>query len=82
MLTVESVSNPIYSSEDGTCIVLQVKFEEFDEVHSFGATPYDAMPYGVELYNRAIAGEFGSIAPFPVHAATESQPVVSGAQTL
>lgn len=82
MLTIEFATDPIYGSEDKTCIVLQVKFAEFDEIHPFGATPFDSMPYGVELYNRALAGEFGSIAPFPVIEATEPQPVVTGAQTL
>jgi hypothetical protein len=81
MLTIESATNPVYSSADGICISLQVKFAEFAEVMPFGATPYDSMPYGVELYNRALAGEFGAIAPFvappePVH------PTTQGAQTL
>lgn len=64
MLTIESATNPVYGCPDGTCIVLQVKFEEFEEALPFGATPYDDMPYGVELYERALAGEFGDIAPF------------------
>jgi hypothetical protein len=66
MLTVDSATNPCYANIDGTCISLEVKFAEFDEVMPFGATPHDPMPYGVELFNRAIAGEFGPIAPFPV----------------
>lgn len=64
MLTIESAVSPVYAAEDGTCITLQVKFAEFEEVLPFGATPYDVMPYGVELYNRAVAGEFGPIAPY------------------
>lgn len=64
MLTIESAVNPVYANAEGTCISLQVKFEEFADVMPFGATPYDPMPYGVELYNRAIAGEFGPIAPY------------------
>ena len=81
MLTVESATNPVYSTSDGVCIVLQVKFAEFEEVMPFGATPHDTMPYGVELYNRAVAGEFGEIAPYdgPENAI---QPTTEGAQTL
>lgn len=30
----------------------------------FTASPNDCEPHGVELYNRAIAGEFGPIAPY------------------
>lgn len=41
-----------------------VKFEEMAEELPFGATPYDVMPYGVELCHRAKAGEFGTVAPF------------------
>jgi hypothetical protein len=64
MLTIESATNPIYACQEGTCIALQVKFAEFSEVMPFGATPHDTMPYGVELYERALAGEFGPIAPY------------------
>lgn len=64
MLTIEYAKNPIYSSEDGQTIDLRVKFVEFAEEIGFGATPFDPMPYGVELYNRALAGDYGPIAPF------------------
>jgi hypothetical protein len=64
MLTIESATNPIYANEEGTAVELQVKFEEFNEILPFGATSYDPLPYGVELYNRALAGEFGPIAPY------------------
>lgn len=82
MLTIQYAKNPVYGSEDGSVVTLTVKFEEFNEEMPFGATPYDTMPYGVDLYNRAIAGEFGLIAPFPVLVAPEDQPVTTGAQTL
>lgn len=81
MLTIESATNPVYASEDHTIILLQVKFAEFNEVLPFGATSYDVMPYGVELYNRAKAGEFGEIAPY-VAPETQSQPNTTGSQTL
>lgn len=81
MVTIELATNPVYANLDGTCITLQVKFAEFAEVMPFGATPYDPMPYGVELYNRAIAGEFGAIAPF-VAPPELDQPTTQGAQTL
>ena len=81
MLTVESATNPVYADAEGTCISLQVKFAEFDEVMPFGATPFDPMPYGVDLYNRALTGEFGAIAPF-VAPPELDQPTTQGAQTL
>jgi hypothetical protein len=81
MLTIEYAQNPAYADADGTCVSLLVKFAEFAEELPFGATPHDPMPYGVELYNRAIAGEFGPIAPF-VAPPAQDQPLTQGAQTL
>jgi hypothetical protein len=70
MFTLEYAKDPIYSSEDGQSICLKVKFYEFSEEMMFSATPFDAMPHGIEIYNRALSGEFGVIAPF-VSPATE-----------
>jgi hypothetical protein len=81
MLTIQSATNPVYANAEGTNITLQVKFEEFAEVMPFGATPYDSMPYGVELYNRALAGEFGPIAAY-VPPPEPVQPTTQGSQTL
>ena len=81
MLTIESATNPVYANAEGTNITLQVKFAEFAEVMPFGATSYDSMSYGVDLYNRAKAGEFGAIEPFVAPASPE-QPITQGAQTL
>ena len=64
MLTIESASNPVYTSADYTSIDLVVKFVEFNEAIQFHATPSDVMPYGVELYSKAKADKFGTIAPY------------------
>lgn len=83
MFTVEYAKNPVYSSEDGQTLVLKVKFYELAEEVEFGATPFDPMPYGVELYNRAKAGEFGPIAPYvSPNTPAPNQPVTFGTQTL
>jgi hypothetical protein len=81
MLTVQYAKNPIWNSDDGQQILITVKFEEFNEEMPFNATSFDNMPYGVDLYNRAKAGEFGLVSPYvpPEHL---PQPVVNGAQTL
>jgi hypothetical protein len=81
MLTIESATNPIYGNAEGTNITLQVKFAEFDEIMPFGATPTDPMAYGIELYSRALNGEFGTIAPY-VAPPEPVQPTTEGAQTL
>ena len=78
MLTIVSAHSPAYSDPDHQHVSLMVKFEEFDEELPFNATPHDSMPYGVELYNRAKAGEFGEIQPCPY---TETpQPTSTGTQ--
>jgi hypothetical protein len=64
MFTIESASNPIYMSEDGKSIHLDVKFAEFNEIVPFNAMQNDTTQHGVDLYNRAILGEFGEIAPY------------------
>lgn len=82
MLTIEYAKNPVYSSSDGLIIDLRVKFYEFAEEIGFGATPNDPMPHGVELYNNAVAGLYGPIAPFVPFESAPYQPVTSGTQTL
>lgn len=64
MFTLEYAKNPVYNNEEGTSIFLIVKWEEFVEELPFGADLWDVEPWGVDLYNRAKAGEFGEIAPF------------------
>lgn len=81
MLTIQSATNPVYANAEGTCIALDVKFAEFDAVMPFGATPHDPMPYGAELFARALNGEFGTIAPY-VAPPELGQPISQGAQTL
>ena len=84
MLTIQSATNPRWGTEDKSTVHLDVKFEEFNEVLPFLATPYDPMPYGVDLYNRAIAGEFGPIGDYvaPVTTPAPNQPSTNGTQTL
>ena len=81
MLTIEYAKNPVYSDADGQTIDLIVKFYEMASEMSFGATPFDPMPYGVELYNNAVAGLYGPIAPY-VPPPESEQPTTSGTQTL
>jgi hypothetical protein len=84
MLTIQSARNPVYVVEDGSRIDLLVMFEEFpNEEMPFTAAPNDPMPYGVELYNRAQAGDFGPVAPYVApQEPNNEQPTSQGAQTL
>lgn len=83
-----NVQNPTWNKER-TAINCWVTFEELGAV-PFSAVPEDRYPYVVEIYNRCIAGEFGSIAdyipapdegPQPIPQGP-SGPTVEGAQTL
>jgi hypothetical protein len=64
MFTLEYAKNPIWNDRQGTSILLTVKWEEFNEEMPFSACSFDVEPWGINLFNRAVAGEFGVIAPF------------------
>jgi hypothetical protein len=64
MVTLEYANTPIWANADGNAITLIVKWKEFNEEMPFGATPYDPEPWGVDLFNRAKAGDFGEVAPY------------------
>jgi len=64
MFTFEYAKDPIYADNTGNAIFLFVKWAEFNEEHPFNATNYDTEQHGVDLYNRAVAGEFGVVAPY------------------
>ncbi|NYT38856.1 hypothetical protein ERD78_18930 [Allopusillimonas soli] len=58
------VSNLHYTASDGSLIGMDVFFVELGETVPFNACAADIEAHGVELYNRAVAGDFGPIAPF------------------
>lgn len=81
MFTLQYAKDPIWNNEEGTSILLTVKWEEFNEELPFGATSYDSEPWGVDLYNRAKAGEFGTVAPFvaPIQPRIDFEPTPTNA---
>jgi len=76
MFTLEYAKDPIYNSDDGQQILLIIKWQEFQEEMPFNATVFDPEPWGVDLFNRAVAGEFGTVAPFvkPIIPAIDFEP--------
>ncbi|CAI1716465.1 MULTISPECIES: tail fiber assembly protein [Serratia] len=58
------VSFPVYANAEGTvinCMVLHVDFGDIP----FTASPDDTFTdYGPDIYNRAVAGEFGDVAAY------------------
>lgn len=67
--TVNSARNPRWANYRKSSIDLEVDFDELDEDYvPFNADPNDIVSWGPDLYNRAVAGEFGDIAEFVVPA--------------
>jgi hypothetical protein len=65
MLTLEYAKNPVwFNQEKINSIELIVKWEEFSDEMPFLACSYDVEAHGVDLYNRAKAGEFGEVASY------------------
>ena len=63
--TVNAARNPRWAHYDHRSINLEVDFDELDEEYvDFCADPNDIVSWGSDLYNRAVAGEFGPIAEF------------------
>ena len=67
--TINSARNPQWANYAKTAINLEVDFNELDEEYvDFCAHPDDIVSWGPELYNRAVAGEFGPVAEFEIPA--------------
>ena len=64
MVTYTTVTSPTYANADKTVIGMLVMFDHLQFAIQFGASVNDTEPHGVELYNRAIAGDFGQIAEY------------------
>jgi hypothetical protein len=82
VFTIQYARDPVYSDETGNTISLIVKFFELDTELPFGATPFDDMSYGVELFYRAKAGEYGPVGPYVPPPPPPETPTTEGAQTL
>ena len=62
MATITNIRSPRYSSPDNSTIDVLIDLD--GETMPFTATPYDPHDHGVDIYERAVAGEFGEIAPY------------------
>ena len=61
-----------WANRSSTKIDLTVRFSEISEDLPFTADPNDTEAHGRDIYARAVAGEFGEVAPFdPVPPTTE-----------
>lgn len=66
--TYTEVTNPKFKNPEQSQIDLWVKFDhlmdEYPEGVPFCADPTDCMAHGRELYQRALAGDFGPVAAY------------------
>lgn len=61
-ITINSVRNPVWADFQQTRVNVEVDFNELEEEYvPFTADPNDVEPHGVEIYNNAIAGNYGTI---------------------
>ena len=70
--TLIDAKNPRWMDEKKTSIVLECKFSHYadmgmtenDGYYEFGASPDDVEPHGVEIFNKAKAGDYGTVADY------------------
>lgn len=60
---ITSAKNPKWANSEHTLIDLIVSHELYGDI-PFSASPNDAELHGVDLFNAAMAGDFGTISPF------------------
>lgn len=59
-----SASSPVWANAENTAIDIQAQFDTFPSPIPFTASSSDIEQYGRDIYARAAAGEFGSIAAY------------------
>tara|TARA_R110000772_G_scaffold7228_7_gene24761 strand:+ start:1229 stop:1474 length:246 start_codon:yes stop_codon:yes gene_type:complete len=63
--TISEATNPRYADAENTYINIDVKFYETeDAIHGYTCVANDDSAQCVDYWNRALAGEFGPIAPY------------------
>ena len=62
-MDIISVKDPVWVDDTHSSIHLTVLFDGFNSEVPFIASPDDIEPHGIELFNRALADEFGTILP-------------------
>jgi hypothetical protein len=64
MSKIIHVSYPVYANAEGTAVNCTVLHEDFGKM-PFTASPDDIFTdYGPDIYNRAVAGEYGDVAAY------------------
>lgn len=83
--TLTSLTSPRWSNAEHTSIDCEITTSQFgDEILPFTASQNDVEAHGRTIFADIVEGKYGEIAAYvaPVVLAAESQPTVTGAQTL
>lgn len=62
---LEYAKNPRWGTPEKKFILLDVKWSAYADEMLFCAAPYDVDQKGVDIFNKAAAGEFGEVMPPP-----------------
>lgn len=71
-MKITSATNPVFSNAANTAINLTLDTDKHGVI-PFTASNADTEARGKDLFNRALAGEFGVVAPFVPRAPTQSE---------
>ena len=63
MIPFTDFRNPVFTAENNSIITLEVLHPDFGWIE-FAANPNDDVEYGVEVYNNALNGDYGIVAPY------------------
>jgi len=73
-----AVRSPQWANAERTLVNCEVNFKHvgFEEWTPFTADPNDEMPYSKDIFDRAVAGEFGEVAQEQLLEVVEHAPIV------
>lgn len=77
---IANIRNPRYSAADNSLV--DVTCELNGETIDFTASPNDTTDHGLDIYERAVAGEFGSIAAYVAPPAPPAPPEPTKAELM
>lgn len=63
-MQLEYAKNPAWSNADHTAIDLKIKWVGINEEFPFTAMPTDVELHGRQIFENAVAGAYGDVAPY------------------
>lgn len=63
-MQLEYAKNPVWANAEHTMIDLIIKWDGIDAEYPFTASLNDVEPHGPAIFEAAVAGRFGVVAPY------------------